>query len=177
MKAHLLPAYNACRGLMRGFRLTNTSCFLLLYLHSLFAPGTVLAVESGKKITQYAHTAWRMQDGYFNGAPHAITQTADGYIWIGTQNELLRFDGVRLSRWTPPAGSQLPPSRIWTLLGSRDGSLWIGTDSGLAHWNNRELVILRDALGQINSIIERPNGEIWFSRVQRFQQAGGGSAR
>jgi len=58
-------------------------------------------------------------------------------------------------------------------LASRDGSLWIGTDSGLAHWDNRELVTPPAADGHISSIIERQNGEIWFSRIQRFHRTGG----
>jgi len=141
----------------------RTLAFSLLILF----PSRAFATDPDKKITQYAHTAWRTQDGYFSGAPHAITQTADGYIWIGTQNELLRFDGVKLARWIPPAGRELPQSRIWTLLGSRDGSLWIGTDTGLAHWNNRELVIFAEPHGHVNSIIEKSNGEIWFSVTQQ----------
>ena len=141
----------------------RTLAFGLLVLFPIYA----FATDPDKKITQYAHTTWRTQDGYFSGAPHAITQTADGYIWIGTQNELLRFDGVKLARWIPPAGRELPQSRIWTLLGSRDGSLWIGTDTGLAHWNNRELVIFAEPHGHVNSIIEKSNGEIWFSVVQQ----------
>ena len=36
-----------------------------------------------------------IQDGIFNGTPVAIAQTQDGYIWIGTQAGLVRFDGVR----------------------------------------------------------------------------------
>ncbi|UWZ85241.1 sensor histidine kinase [Occallatibacter riparius] len=133
----------------------------------------MMALDPNNRITQYAHSAWRLQDGLFSGAPHAITQTKDGYVWIGTQNELLRFDGVRLSKWEPPAGAQLPQSRIWTLLASRDGSLWIGTDSGLAHWNKPELITFPKVDGHVNSMIERQNGEIWFSRVQRFDQSGG----
>lgn len=139
----------------------------------IFFTSKMMAVDPNKRITQYAHAAWRLQDGFFNGAPHAITQTRDGYLWIGTQNELLRFDGVRISKWDPPDGSQLPPSRIWTLLASRDGSLWIGTDSGLAHWDNRKLITFPTTDGQVDSIIERPNGEIWFSRVQRSHRNGG----
>jgi Signal transduction histidine kinase len=150
----------------------NRSLLIPLSTLWLFFALPVSAVDASKRITQYAHTAWRMQDGFFSGVPQAITQTKDGYIWIGTQNELLRFDGVRLARWTPPTGSQLPPAKIWALLGSRDGSLWIGTNSGLAHWNNQKLVILPDALGTISSIIERSNGEIWFSLVQVFRQTG-----
>ena len=84
-----------------------------------------MAVDPNKRITQYAHTAWRLQDGLFSGAPHAITQTRDGYLWIGTQNELLRFDGVRLSKWDPPAGANYlrPESgRFWALVTGVCGS-------------------------------------------------------
>jgi hypothetical protein len=41
------------------------------------------------KLTQYAHTAWRIQDGIFEGTPNAIAQTADGYLWIGTETGLV----------------------------------------------------------------------------------------
>ena len=57
-------------------------------------------------LTQYAHTAWRVRDGYFPGQPTAIAQTMDGFLWIGTQNGLIRFDGVRFMPWEPPAGSK-----------------------------------------------------------------------
>ena len=53
------------------------------------------ALDADRRISQYAHTAWRTQDGAFSGTPNAIMQTADGYIWIGTQAGLVRFDGVR----------------------------------------------------------------------------------
>src|SRR5512142_711019 len=166
-----LQLHKESQGSLTGAKAVNTSRSSALWALLLLAP-SVSAVDSSKRISQYAHTAWRMQDGYFSGAPHAITQTADGYIWIGTQNELLRFDGVQFTKWSPPAGSQLPPSRIWRMLGSSEGSLWVGTDSGLAHWNNKELVVLPDALGQVNSIIEKPNGEIWFSHIERAGDSG-----
>lgn len=58
--------------------------------------------DPSRRISQYAHTAWRIRDGAFAGAPSAITQTTDGYVWIGTISGLLRFDGVRFVRWTLP---------------------------------------------------------------------------
>ncbi len=99
---------------------------LLSFWFLIFFSAYAFAVDPHKTITQYAHTAWRTQDGFFTGTPRAITQTADGYIWIATRNDLFQFDGVRLVKWAPPAGSQLPSSRINSLLGSSDGSLWIG---------------------------------------------------
>jgi len=77
-------------------------CFLLL-----LATCTAWAVNPDKQISQYGHTAWRIQDGIFSGAPNAIAQTRDGYLWIGTENGLIRFDGVRFVPWVPLKGKLL----------------------------------------------------------------------
>ena len=86
-----MPETGQAKGLSVSwlFVLTNsistkaapTLAFGLLVLFPIYA----FATDPDNRITQYAHTTWRTQDGYFSGAPHAITQTADGYIWIGTQ--------------------------------------------------------------------------------------------
>src|SRR5262245_45763699 len=90
------------------------------------------ALETTKQISQYAQTTWRIRDGAFEGTPYAIAQTTDGYLWIGTQVGLLRFDGVRFVAWRAPDRNASESSRITALLGSRDGSLWIGSGTGLA---------------------------------------------
>jgi signal transduction histidine kinase/ligand-binding sensor domain-containing protein len=136
--------------------------FALLLL--LFAPGPAAAVNPERHISQYGHTAWRTQDGFFNGTPYAIKQTADGYLWIGTANGLLRFDGVRFVRWTPPPGKQLPSSVIGGLLAARDGSLWIGTMRGLSHWTGKDLVNYPAKVVMI-PIAEDENGTIWVARA------------
>src|SRR5712664_2961874 len=107
-------------------------CFVLFLLN--ISP--VGALDTSKQISQYGHTAWRIEDGVFAGTPNVIAQTTDGYLWIGTQAGLTRFDGVRFVPWRPPEGKELPSSRINSLLGARDGSLWIGTAMGLARWRN-----------------------------------------
>ena len=53
------------------------------------------ALDPTRRIAQYGHTAWRIQDGFLGASPKAIAQTADGYLWIGTEAGLVRFDGVR----------------------------------------------------------------------------------
>jgi ligand-binding sensor domain-containing protein len=146
--------------------------FLCLLLF-LFAVSSVWAVDPSRHISQYAHTAWRIQDGVFRGAPHAITQTTDGYLWIGTQAGLLRFDGVRFVPWTPPDGQHLPSSNVISLLGARDGSLWIGMEGGLSHWDNRDLTNYLIEPTRINSIIEDRNGTVWFVRSRLSDVAGG----
>jgi hypothetical protein len=63
-------------------------------------------------VTQYAHTAWKVSDGFFAGIIFSIAQTPDGYVWVGTDSGLFGFDGVRSVPWHPPVGSQLPGSDI-----------------------------------------------------------------
>jgi ligand-binding sensor domain-containing protein len=94
----------------------------------LFA-AAAFALDPQKSITQLVHTAWTEKDG----APAdivAITQTSDGYLWLGTWTGLFSFDGVRFTRFEPQAGEQSPAQSIRRLLATRDGSLWIVFYSG-----------------------------------------------
>src|ERR1700688_4592685 len=92
----------------------------------------VFALDPSLDINQYAHTAWRTSEGFFKGTITSIAQTPDGYLWLGTEFGLLRFDGVRYVPWQPPLGEHLPGSYIRSLLAARDGRLWISAAKGLA---------------------------------------------
>jgi ligand-binding sensor domain-containing protein len=146
----------------------------IYFLFFVLAESSVWAVDPTRHISQYAHTAWRIQDGVFRGAPKAITQTTDGYLWIGTRSGLLRFDGVRFVPWTSPDGKNLPSYNVGSLLGARDGSLWIGMEGGLSHWDKQHLTNYLLKPENINAIIEDHNGIVWFVR-SRLSQAAEGS--
>ena len=98
------------------------------------------------------------------GLPETVTQTTDGYLWIGTYAGLVRFDGVRFVPWTSPDGKQLPDYRIYSVLGAKDGSLWIGTANGLSRWKNGELTNFSEPAGRINGIVEDRDGNVWIAR-------------
>ena len=100
----------------------------LVFPLALFCTVSAWAVDPDRRISQYAHTAWRTQDGFFTGVPWAVAQTKDGYLWVGTTSGLFRFDGVRFTSWN--ANVQLHSREVMTLLGAGDGSLWIGTPTG-----------------------------------------------
>src|SRR5260370_645214 len=117
----------------RGRHVVATACILLAGASRLFALNPALDVS------QYAHTAWKIRDGFTRGIINTIAQTSDGYLWLGTDFGLFRFDGVRNVPCQPPLDQHLPSSRILNLLAARDGTLWIGTDKGLASWQNRKL--------------------------------------
>jgi len=125
----------------------------------------VAAVDPHRLLSQYAHTAWRTQDGLLD-RPSALSQTADGYIWIATSRGLQRFDGVSFSPWTPPGNRPLP--YITYLLGTRNGSLWIGTAYGLFLLKDGVLSsYARKARDPgISAIIEDSGGTIWLTRYR-----------
>jgi len=139
--------------------------FLFCFVSFFFNISPIVALDSNRQISQYGHTAWRTEDGVFAGTPNVMAQTTDGYIWIGTQAGLMRFDGVRFVSWRPPEGSELPSSRIISLLGGQDGSLWIGTGMGLVRWRNGNLTNYRDVAGSIMAILEDRAGTIWVARA------------
>ncbi|MEO7275915.1 MAG: two-component regulator propeller domain-containing protein, partial [Vicinamibacterales bacterium] len=151
------------RTLGKVTRLSMRRQVILCSLLVLLVASRAWAVDPSRHISQYAHTAWRIQDGFLGALPRAITQTADGYLWIGTENGLVRFDGVRFVAWTPPSGTPLPSPTVVSLLGSRDGSLWIGTNSGLSRWKHGQLTSY-PGRAWITSIVEDRGGRVWFTR-------------
>jgi signal transduction histidine kinase/ligand-binding sensor domain-containing protein len=122
-----------------------------------------LALDPSLDVSQYAHTAWKVRDGFARGGIHWIAQTPDGYLWLGTEFGLLRFDGVRTVPWQPPDGEQLPNNRIGPLLVAHDGTLWIGTFKGLASWKDGKLTQYPETAGvYVLSLFEDREQTIWF---------------
>jgi signal transduction histidine kinase/ligand-binding sensor domain-containing protein len=132
------------------------ACVLLALCPSAFGLNPALDVN------QYAHTSWKIRDGFSKGSISSIAQTPDGYLWLGTQFGLLRFDGVKNVPWRPPLDQQLPSDTIMGLLVARDGTLWIGTLKGLASWKDGKLTQYTELSGQyIYKLLEDHEGTVW----------------
>ena len=131
------------------------------------------ALNPALDVSQYAHTAWTVRDGFSLGNIYAMAQTPDGFLWLGTEFGLFRFDGVRSIPWQPPAGQQLPEKNINALLVTRDGTLWIGTFAGLATWSGGKLT-WRPELGRqfVASLFEDREGTVWASTLAGTQTSG-----
>jgi signal transduction histidine kinase/ligand-binding sensor domain-containing protein len=134
----------------------------------MYCPGAH-ALNPKLDVSQYAHTVWRVRDGFTRGAILAIAQTPDGYLWLGTEFGLYRFDGVRAIPWQSPSGADLPSQHIYCLLVTRDGTLWIGTQGGAASWKDGKLRRYPELDGQsISSLLEDREGTIWSSGQKDF---------
>ena len=124
------------------------------------------ALDPRLDVSQYAHTSWKVRDGFFKSGIYPIAQTPDGYLWLGSESGLLRFDGVKTVPWQPPADQHLPSNFIFSLLAARDGTLWIGTLNGLTSWKDGKLTQYPQLAGHyIYKLLEDHDGAIWASGV------------
>ncbi len=130
--------------------------FLVRVLSLWLTLSAAHALDPNKHLTQYAHTAWRIQDGFLPNTPFWISQTKDGYLWVGGNNGALRFDGVRFSPWSAPIAS--PPIR--SPVSVRAGEFWIATQSELVHVRDN-LVISHYDLSRIYAIYKDSDGSVW----------------
>ena len=111
------------------------SCLLAALVN---APATALrqvkqpsiVVASEPKLTQYVHTLWRTEEGLPQNSGHALLQTRDGYMWIGTEEGLVRFNGTRFTTFSKANIAEMQGSDIRALYEDREGSLWVGTFGG-----------------------------------------------
>lgn len=94
----------------------------------------LLCLDPHRAITQYIQTSWTSESGLPQNSVHAIAQTKDGFLWLGTEEGLVRFDGTEFRIFNRREHRGLASDYISVLLAGHDGSLWIGTDSGLTHY-------------------------------------------
>src|SRR5947209_20016953 len=95
------------------------------------------ALDPHKSLTQYSRTTWTQMQGLPQDTIRAITQTADGYLWLGTDEGLARFDGYEFVVFHK-ANGDLPSNSITALTPGAGNSLWIGTSNGLVHYGDRQ---------------------------------------
>src|SRR5262245_51848021 len=126
----------------------------------------VLALNPALAIRQYAHSAWTIREGHFTSPVSSIAQTPDGYLWLGTESGLLRFDGVRIVRWQSRGDESLPSPNIAKLLVTREGRLWIGTASGLASLKDGRLLTYPALAGEsVVALVEDAQATVWVGTL------------
>lgn len=101
-------------------------CGWTLAIGVLLVPCQTHAVSRPWTLDRYKHVAWTGKNGAPTGVS-SLAQTLDGYLWIGTDHGLFRFDGTRFRRF-----EEQSPSRraVYGLFAGSDGSLWVSYESG-----------------------------------------------
>ena len=124
-----------------------------------------LALDPERTIFQYNCRTWTRQNGLPADGVNAIAQTADGYLWLGTAEGLVSFDGIEFkSRGLSHLQSQI----VTSLSSSRDGGLWIGMEHGaFAYCDGQNITNQgREAWGGVNldlhAILETRDHALWL---------------
>lgn len=109
---------------------------------------------------------WNSQDGLPQNSVVGLAQTTDGYLWIGTQEGVTRFDGMNFKTYRD--SSEWAGSSIFTtaLLAAKDGSLWVATRGGLNNIKGTIFTTYTEASGLPNqfvtSLSEDATGNLWI---------------
>jgi signal transduction histidine kinase/ligand-binding sensor domain-containing protein/DNA-binding response OmpR family regulator len=123
------------------------------------------ALDSALQPSQYVRDSWQTAEGLPQTSAQTIARTPDGYLWIGTQEGLARFDGVRFVVFDGGAGSAIPDKQIVALHVDRGGRLWVGTRAGLAILEGGRFRVVDAGAGldhaYIRAIGEDAAGHVW----------------
>jgi len=136
-------------------------CWVLLALQAQ-------ASSSSKPLSEYTHTVWTHKDGIPSAFIYALVQTTDGYLWLATTDGLVRFDGVRFVHWRPKTGHTELLGVVRSLCAAQDGSLWIGTGSGLVGHIHGDDLTTFSVGAQVEAILENRDGTLWVSTANHL---------
>ncbi len=104
---------------------TFTAALVLL---GIVTAQAAIALNPEKQFSQYRLDTWASKDGLPRSVITAITQTPDGFLWVGTGLGIVRFDGASFAVFDPRNTAGLTRAGIGTLAVSTSGDLWAGTD-------------------------------------------------
>lgn len=152
--------------------------WLIALMAATFACTAVFAQSRPWTLDRYQHTAWLSKDGAPTGNK-SIVQSTDGFLWIGADKGLYRFDGSSFERIKTLDGADLSDGLVMPLLAGRDGSLWVESDKdGLIRFKDGQAKVYtpKDGLKtswDLNQMVMDNEGNPWLLaqfRVLRLEQ-------
>ena len=157
-----------------GRRIVEVWCGCLA-VFALCSPA--FAIPPHLETWQLYHTSWTAREGAPTGI-QTITQTSDGYLWLGTPMGLFRFDGVRFTRYEGDGASSLLSSNIFSLFATTSGDLWIGylfggvsviRDGRLIHYTERDGL----PTASVRAIAQDSAGAMWVATSRGLRRFDG----
>jgi len=168
--------------MLNGFT-SRAKCLMsgLLAALALSVAGPSFALDPALQPSQYVVDNWQIPEGLPQTSAQAIARTRDGYLWVGTQEGLARFDGVRFTVYDSGTEPAIPNKDICVLEVDSNGRLWVGTRSGIATYENgrfssfNRIPELEHAY--VRAIVEGSGGRFWVGTENGLFEIGGGRAR
>lgn len=137
------------------------------------------ALDPNRSLYEFGHQAWLTENGLPQNTVQTIVQTQDGYLWIGTQEGLVRFDGLNFTVFDKENTPAFKSNDIRFLRQDRQGRLWISTSYGLVCRHNGQFrsYTVDEGLpdNSIGPLVEDASGNIWIGTaagLSRFENHG-----
>jgi signal transduction histidine kinase/ligand-binding sensor domain-containing protein/CheY-like chemotaxis protein len=125
------------------------------------------ALEPSKPLLQFPHRVWQTAEGLPQNSVLALAQTPDGYLWVGTWEGLVRFDGARFTVFDKANTPALSGRSIRHLAVARDGTLWIGMNEGVAGMREGTFFSATPPAGtvlsDIRDLLAARDGSLWIA--------------
>jgi len=151
----------------------KTSVIRIALLAGILAPACrAWGLEPATPLANLNRQGWVMENGLPQNTVQALAQTADGFLWLGTEVGLVRFDGLGFRVFDEHSKPALPSGDVRCLLAAKDGSLWVGTGAGLAQMKDGAVTVFTTKEGLPGNeirglsqedghlLVVTPNGEI-----------------
>jgi ligand-binding sensor domain-containing protein/AraC-like DNA-binding protein len=128
----------------------------------------VYAQQPVKPLDYFHLHTWSTDNGFPVNTINTITQTPDGYLWLGTEIGLIRFDGVKYDLFNRENVPEFPENLVLSLLVEKQGRgmLWIGVINGIICYKNGQFFPLPEQAPVRNStvrdMIESRDGSVWI---------------
>ncbi len=132
----------------------------------LLAGTRTFALDPNRTLNQFGHQVWLTENGLPQNTVQAIVQTNDGYLWVGTQDGLARFDGLNFTVFDKENTPAFKSNDIRFLHEDRQDRLWISTSYGLICRHNGQFTAFTVSEGlpdnSVGPVVEDTNGNIWI---------------
>ncbi|MCX7798543.1 MAG: ATP-binding protein [Melioribacter sp.] len=139
--------------------------FIILFVLHCYTGLKAQTLDTSKLLTQYVLDNWTTKEGLPQNSAYSIIQTKDGFIWFGTEEGFVRYDGIRFTVFNPDNILEMKSSLVVNIIEDRQGFLWVGTFDGLLKYSPKEskLFTIKDGLSNnmIRSLYEDEYGRIW----------------
>lgn len=132
--------------------------------------------SQGKFDKEFRARSWTTDDGLPQNTILSLLQASDGYLWIGTLDGLVRYDGVKFTVYDKQNTPAFRNHAILSLAEGPPGSIWIGTPDGMLRYREHqfEWLELRAQRVAVRSICPRRTGGLWLGTdigPARFENA------
>ena len=134
----------------------------------LFTARLAFAIDPSRAVTQYVHRVWTFEQGLPQDSVQAIAQTPDGYLWVGTQEGVVRFDGASFTIFDTQNTPEISSDNITGLYRDRAGRLWVADSRGIAVYRDGRFTKLPGVseIGSVFGITEDRDGAIWLASLR-----------